>query len=354
MPPVKPPGNLPDLVAAAFSRAKASGDLTYYPTQVTILQANSIPFQLRFSPSLANKPENPHRHASSTPPKKVDPFSDPPSELVVVRPFPPAHLLVLNKFAVVPEHFILATEAFRAQTDLLEAGDLAAAYACIEAYGDAADGTGESRGELFVFFNSGPHSGASQPHRHLQLLPIERMREGLETTTTPSSGAGGSYQQKQQGGDAAAGGWDVLANHLLDPEVRARLPFQTFAERIDGSMTPSQLRDVYLSLYRQACRAAGHHDHADTTATQGEGPVASRISYNLAMTRRVMAVCPRTADGSDVLLAPGGGRIGRVSLNGTVLAGTALVKSEAEWEALRRDPGQLVTILGKIGIPTGS
>lgn len=31
---------------------------------------------------------------------------------------------------------------------------------------------------LYAFFNSGKHSGASQPHRHLQFLPIEDMAGG--------------------------------------------------------------------------------------------------------------------------------------------------------------------------------
>lgn len=29
--------------------------------------------------------------------------------------------------------------------------------------------------QLFAFFNSGKHSGASQPHRHIQFLPVEEM-----------------------------------------------------------------------------------------------------------------------------------------------------------------------------------
>lgn len=49
----------------------------------------------------------------------------------------PAHFLVLNKFAVVPEHFILATTEFKPQTHILESSDLEATLACIEAYEDA-------------------------------------------------------------------------------------------------------------------------------------------------------------------------------------------------------------------------
>jgi sulfate adenylyltransferase (ADP) / ATP adenylyltransferase len=80
---------------------------------------------------------------------------------------------VLNKFPVIPDHFILATTKFKEQTDLLEEQDIEAAYKCLKAYGDCGE-------ELFGFFNSGEHSGASQAHRHIQFLPVESMRSGIE------------------------------------------------------------------------------------------------------------------------------------------------------------------------------
>lgn len=40
---IKAPANLPELVRSAFARARSEGDLHYFPTQVTILLANSIP-----------------------------------------------------------------------------------------------------------------------------------------------------------------------------------------------------------------------------------------------------------------------------------------------------------------------
>lgn len=144
--------------------------------------ANSVQFQLRFSPALANKPRS--NKLSNL--KPVDPFQDPPKGLFVTE-LPPSHILVLNKFPVVPNHFILATKTFKEQTNLLEQGDLGAAYACLKAYRD----NGE---ELFGFFNSGKASGASQPHRHIQFLPVESMRSGIEAGVK----------------------WDVLADSLIN------------------------------------------------------------------------------------------------------------------------------------------
>jgi ATP adenylyltransferase len=121
---------------------------------------------LRFSPALANKPKvqkDPNA-------KAVDVFEDP--KKLLVTSWPPAHNLVLNKFAINAFHFILATEKFEEQTYLLEEQDIGAAYECIKAYKD-------QREELFAFFNSGEHSGASQRRRHIQFLPVNSMRNGI-------------------------------------------------------------------------------------------------------------------------------------------------------------------------------
>ncbi|ROV99131.1 hypothetical protein VMCG_06570 [Cytospora schulzeri] len=343
---------LPELVKSRFSNAKANGDINYYPTKVAILKPDSIPFQLRFSPSLANKPKLPApppppaatEHGTETKKKPFDPFEKPLMS-TIVDSVGDDHQLILNKFAVVPEHFLLVTNRFEPQTGLLEAGDLMATYNCIRAY--------EKEGrEVFVFFNSGPHSGASQPHRHLQLLPVERMREGLE--------------EIEDGGD---GGWGLLADRLAasagkDEGSGSLLPFVTFSERLTDDMTFRGLRSAYLRLYRRACRAVG----GDATPQKGKGAGASldeesecesvgedeeevaKISYNLAMTRDAMVICPRLAEG-DVIRDKDGKEVGRLALNGTVLAGTALVKSQAEWDALKEDGGkQLWEILGKIGV----
>lgn len=250
---------------------------------------------------------------------------------MLVAPLPPHHNLVLNKFAIVPEHFILATEEFRHQADLLESSDLAATRACIDAYPSGKDGSGG----LFAFFNSDSNSGASQLHRHVQLLPVERMRDGLE---------GNGCEP-----------WGVLADVLLsrdearrevDGDVDPHLPFRTFTKRIRGDMGPQELREIYLELYRRACREAGKVGVDDGDVGGGE----AKISYNLAMTRDAMVLCPRVGEGSAVF-GPTGTSVGKLALNGTVLAGTALVKNQAEWDALRSDPAQLAAVLGKIGLP---
>lgn len=280
-------------------------------------------FQLRFSPSLANKPK-PAPSTTTTPTTPFNPFASPPTPMLITpgpspSPTPPSssHYILLNKFAIVPHHFILATTTFQPQTHLLSAADLAAAYACIDTYHQ------NGGKELFAFFNSGEHSGASQAHRHLQFLEVEGMKAGL--------------------GEGTAG-WEVWADGMIRGDVK--VPFRVFAGGLRREMSGEEMRGVYLGLYRRACEALGVE-----VGEQREGE--ARVSYNLAMTREGMVVMPRVAEGAEVR-GRDGVVVGKLALNGTVLAGTGLVKSREEWEALRGDPEQVEGVLRRIGVVDGS
>lgn len=286
---------------------------------------------MRFSPALANKPKAAPKTDSTVaaaPSKPFDPFeyTSPPPKLFVAD-VGATHFLVLNKFAIVPEHFILATRHFAAQTHVLEADDLHATLSCIRAYEEAsslsAPGAhdGDDDGALFAFFNGGEHSGASQPHRHIQLLPVAAMREGL-----PKESA-----------------WKVLASRL---DGTAPAPFRTFSETISLDISREELHAAYLRLYEQAVRATKGGDATVEVARTGE----AAISYNMAMTRSRLVLCPRLAEGDAITDAATGAVVGKVSLNGTMLAGTALVKTEAEWDVLRKNPQTLIKVLKSVGL----
>ncbi|KAG5929625.1 hypothetical protein E4U42_005215 [Claviceps africana] len=146
--------------------------------------------------------------------------------------------------------------------------------------------------------------------------------------------------------DDGASSWRVLV-----PGVEARMPFLVLAGEMRRGMTPEEVHGVYLRLYREGCRAVmraeGRDDDDGADVPEG-GPAL--MSYNLGMTSTRMLLCPRLAEGGPVVDGRGD-EVGRLGLNGTVLAGTALVKSEAEWEALRERPDGLVGVLRGIGMP---
>ena len=122
--------------------------------------------------------KKPTPKTEATAKKKVDPFDNPTGDLFIasIPTQNPSHILVLNKFPIISNHFILATKAFKQQTDELEADDLYATYACLKAWEEGNNAANSKR--LFAFFNSGTFSGASQLHRHIQFLPVESILEG--------------------------------------------------------------------------------------------------------------------------------------------------------------------------------
>ncbi|KAI9934604.1 hypothetical protein ASPWEDRAFT_44043 [Aspergillus wentii DTO 134E9] len=327
---------LPALVSRRFTTAKDAGHLTFSQTYLSIIHASGIPYQLRYCPALAKKPTGAPKPDKTVPAPKPDPFHDPSPDLLLAQ-IPaanPTHNLVLNKFPVIPNHFILATTAWKAQTDILEKGDLEAAYACVSAWrGDEKVGSSGSR-RLYAFFNSGDESGASQPHRHLQFLPVEDMRDGedgwepLIDLVSPSAAGGGGECRRL-----------------------SRLPFAQFARPLPANPSADVLHAIYLSLYKTAFVAVKGGEAGQDIPT--EGPAA--ISYNLAMTESTMMICPRRSDSAripvDAAAAANVSEAGVVALNGTILAGTLMVKAEAEWDELRRSPETLTSVLATIGYP---
>ena len=99
----------------------------------------------------------PPRHLRSPGPKP-NPFLPWEAPLEVER-LGESHVLILNKYPVQPAHLLLITQQWQPQSGWLLESDW---HAVAQVAADT--------GGLW-FFNSSPTAGASQPHRHLQLLP---------------------------------------------------------------------------------------------------------------------------------------------------------------------------------------
>jgi len=151
--------------------------------------------------------------------------------------------------------------------------------------------------KLFAFYNCGDDSGASQPHRHVQFLPVEDMRYGLDDSNS----------------------WDLLIERNGGSDA---ISLGMLVRHISATSTGQNLYDLYIELLREARARTG----------------VDNISYNIGMTRSVLAVFPRRK--GDVHFSEG-----HVGLNGTIVAGTLMVKRKEEWEALRNDAGILDMVL---------
>ena len=158
--------------------------------------------------------------------------------------------------------------------------------------------------------------------------------------------------------------WDVLADSLINtprpgndlhPWAAIRLiapvlPFTYFSSPLPEDSNPETLHQIYNSLLEQACsltkRAIEGLDDDENTGSE-----KSPISYNLALTDRAMVLCPRMSEGLQIKSGKGD-LIGPISLNGTILGGTLLVKTEQEWDALIKHEEKLKDILQAIGVPS--
>ncbi len=370
----------------------------------------------------------------------MDPFHDPPADLLIAEipastagPAKPSHILVLNKYPIIPNHFILATKEFREQTGLLDEADLAATVACLRSWEqeraspDAAGaGTGQEEMEqpqqqqqqrLFAFFNSGKASGASQRHRHIQFLPVEdvarRVAPGewrlpLDAAAAPPAEHDGSGTTTKTTTTTT-----TTTTMTAAPPKSLGFPFMHFTAALAPTLAPRDVHATYLKLYRQAVAALKQYNTTSTGAGAGAGAAATtadavtkgaateesvatkgieeetpvvelpredssgsafaEIDYNLALTTSVMTLCPRRAEHAYIVAGgddgrggdagdaghgsgsgSGGGssnKLGPISLNGTILAGTLMLKSEAEWRALRADASRLHDLLEAVGIP---
>ena len=223
--------------------ASASGALVPLDTTLTHLMGDEgSRFELRHLLSATPK----HLRASGPKPNPFLPW-DPRLEVDRIGE---SHVVILNKYPVQTSHMLLITQDWQPQTGWLSMEDWLS-LARIDA-----TTTG------LWFFNSGPDAGASQPHRHLQLLPRaagERIcarddwfRRCAQNTTTSAE----------------------------DPLLRS-----SRVAAISSTLTGETLQELYLAL-------ADDLGLGDPTTDD-----CPRGAYNLLLSRQWMAIVRRRREG---------------------------------------------------------
>lgn len=214
------------------------------------------------------------------PASATNPFL-PCEQALLVTEVTASHRCLLNKFNVLDRHVLIVTRAFEDQALPLTAADFDALACCL------------AEGPALAFYNAGREAGASQRHRHLQLVPLPLAPEGPPVPIAP-----------------------LLAEAVSGRA--ARLPFvhafQRFAPPLpaDPAGAASRLRDRYAQALAQL---------GLDTPLDAEGRIAP---YNLLVTRDWMLTVPRSREGW-----------GGVSVNALGFAGALLVRDRAGLEAVR-------------------
>jgi ATP adenylyltransferase len=277
------PVNLPlDKVLEARAReALSCGAVQPIETEQIAIEDGGVRFVVRKVSSLARK-ELSRRGGGPAP---ANPFLPPEPELLVGE-ISDTHRAVLNKFNVIERHLLIVTRRFEHQECLLNRDDFAALSACMAQI----DGLG--------FYNGGTEAGASQPHKHLQLVPLPLSDEG------PGVPVEALFP-------ADAGGIAVLQRLTFD-HAWAPVPPGLF-ESADAA--GASLHELYRRLLKRVGLSA---------VCVGEEERQS-ASYNLLLTRRWMLLAPRSREHYE-----------GISVNALGFAGSLFVKDDAQLAVIRR------------------
>ena len=271
----KPVPELDSLAAklrARFAAALADDALTPIRTELFEIEDAGVRFAVRLATGADRK------RGRALPPAPGNPFL-PYEETLYVADVGPGHVCLLNKFPVMRDHALIVTREFEEQTTPLGAADFEALWTALGELG----GIG--------FYNAGEIAGASQRHRHLQVVPVPLGRGSRPTPIEPLL-------------DAAR--FDA-------PLGRAPgLPFLHAVARLRSCQrqAPAEAARALLGLYREMARAFGC-DHAERP-------------YNLLVTREWMLLVPRTAESYE-----------GISLNALAFVGAILVHTEEQLERVR-------------------
>jgi len=255
---------LGDKIAERAAHAVACGALEPIATSCETVPEAGIRFQVRQATNLVRK-----QKVTKQRPPDFDPFLPYEPDLYV-GDAGDAHVVLFNKFAVIDDHLLIVTVEFEHQDLPLTAQDFGA-LACCWGPGDLA------------FYNCGKVSGASQRHKHLQLIP----GLGPEDHRAPIEDA-------------------------LDLDAGRVRPFD-FVHRVaplpepdaDPQVTGRAMKAVYDDLMKQTD--------------------AAPAAYNLLATQRWMMVVPRAHEHS-----------GQTSINALGFAGSLFVRDDHEAAEIRR------------------
>lgn len=195
--------------------------------------------------------------------KVTNPFLYPFEAGIHITNFSNKYRLLFNKYPVIDKHLLLVTYQFEKQSDPLTKEDLDQAYKII----CSIDG--------FAFFNSGEHSGYSQEHKHIQIIPFQSLsRFPLDS--------------------------HVQASMQEGPFTLEAFEFKHFFHMISG---PEDLHKIYLKLMNLLLPA----------------------SYNLIVTQTWMLMVSRAKERS----------YNKFDLNSVAYTGILLVKNQEELKFIR-------------------
>jgi ATP adenylyltransferase len=276
------PGTLWEKIQQQTRHGLACGALQPIETRYEYLQQGKMRFLVRMLANLMRKEKaKVAQQSKQQAGKDFNPFL-PYEEDLFVTNISPTHLCLLNKYNVVDHHILIVTRYYEDQDTWLTQADFHALVACMREI----DG--------LAFYNGGRLAGASQAHKHLQLVPF------------PLCPDGGPLPLEE-----------VLQTLKFDnfPYRHQAFPFQNAILRFSPGWlsSPSVAVDL-LEAYQQVLSHLG----VDLTASPKQFP------YNLLITREWMMAVLRCQE-----------HYQSIPVNSLGFAGSLLVKNEEQMKLLK-------------------
>ena len=268
-----PTGTLWQRILEQTRRAETAGALETIATLERTVDDDGVPFLVRSVATLARKDR------ARREPAPANPFL-PPEPALTLGAVVPGHVALLNKFNVIAHHLLLVAVDFQHQEELLSPGDFRALWW----------GLGEF--PSLGFYNGGEEAGASQPHKHLQLVPLP-IGEGpdlpLGIRLQPDGAPVGKVCERD-------------------------LPFRHAFLRLPELDDEERAADACHRGYRELLERVGLNPLADPSTRQ-------LSPYNLLMTRRFLLLVPRSREHFE-----------GISVNALGFAGSLFVRDRQQLE----------------------
>jgi ATP adenylyltransferase len=283
------PGTLWTRIKKTTELALKSGALKSIPTELEIFEKDGIKFVIRILENINRKNADKAKkdqEATKTG-KEFNPFL-PYEEDLFVTDISNTHVCILNKFNVVDYHLLIITRAFEPQESLLTLEDLTAVWACLAEFNG------------LVFYNGGKLAGASQPHKHLQIVPFTE----IDIPISP-----------------------LLKTAKLENDL-GTIPEFPFLHAFT-TLKMGESAEVTLEKYHTLLR------------TVGIKPLENNMqsgAYNLLFTREWMLIVPRKQEEFE-----------KISVNSLGFAGALLVKNQQQMQLLKNiNP---INLLNNVAFP---
>jgi len=231
----------------------------------------------------------------------VNPFL-PYDKALHVADISESHIALLNKYNVVDHHLLIVTRHFEDQEVLLTISDFEALWVCMAEYNSLG------------FYNGGEAAGASQRHKHLQMVPLPLAPEGPEVPIEP------------------------LFREATFRGIMGTIPafpFRHVFVRLENDpvKSPSEAARRTFELYASSLVSLGMTPPDTGSLKYQSAP------YCFIFTRKWMLLVPRSREFCD-----------SISINSLGFTGALLVRNKEEMGFLKKHGP--MNVLGSVGMPT--